>query len=241
MLRLVLCDDERLALQRLRQLLAPHPGFQIVGEAGSKAAALKLIRKERPDALFLDVQMPGASGFDLIKSLPHPPKLIMITAYAKYAVQAFDVEAVDYLVKPVTPQRFAQALQRLKAACTKRSAPKETLTRIEDQICLHTPQQTLVVPVRSIPLLQADGDFTRIHVPNSAPLMICHPLGSYEKTLPFPPFARIDRSHIINLNHITRVERKSRDEANLVLDGVKDKIPMGRAAQLRLKDHLPKG
>ena len=241
MLRVVLCDDERLALQRLRQLLAPHSGFQIVGEASTKAAALRLIRKERPDALFLDVQMPGASGFDLLKSLSHPPKFIMITAYAKYAVQAFDVEAIDYLVKPVTPQRFAQALRRLQAACTKRSIPTGTLKRTNDQICLRTPQQTHVVPVRSIPLLQADGDFTRIHVPNSTPLMICQPLGSYEKILPFPPFARIDRSHIINLDHITRVERKSRDEANLVLEGVKEKIPIGRAAQLRLKDQLPKG
>ena len=239
MLRVVLCDDERLALQRLRQLLAPHPDFQIVGEASNKATALKLIRKERPDALFLDVQMPGASGFDLLKSLSNPPKFIMITAYAKYALQAFDVEAVDYLVKPVTPQRFAQALQRLKAAC-KRSIPTVALKRTDDQICLRTPQQTLVVPVRSIPLLQADGDFTRIHIPNSAPLMICQPLGNYEKILPFPPFARIDRSHIINLDHITRVERKSRDEANLVLEGVKDKIPIGRAAQLRLKDQLLK-
>jgi len=241
MLRVVLCDDERLAIQRLRQLLAPHPNFQVVGEANTKATALKLIRKERPDALFLDVQMPGASGFDLLKSLSNPPKFIMITAYAKYALQAFDVEAVDYLVKPVTPQRFAQALHRPKAASSKRSIPTGTLKRTDDQICLRTPQQTLVVPVRSIPLLQADGDFTRIHVPNSAPLMICQPLGSYEKILPFPPFARIDRSHIINVNHITRLERKSRDEANLVLEGVSDKIPIGRAAQLRLKDQLPKG
>ena len=240
MLRVVLCDDERLALQRLRQLLAPHPNFQIVGEANTKAAAIKLIRKERPDALFLDVQMPGATGFDLLKALHPPPKTVMVTAYAKYALQAFDLEAIDYLIKPVTPQRFAQALHRLVTACTKKTVISKTPYSLQDRICLRTPHHSMVVPIDSIPLLQADGDFTRIHIPNSAPLMICQPLGSYEKILPFPPFARIDRSHIINLNHITRVERKSRDEANLVLEGVNDKIPIGRAAQLRLKDQLPK-
>ena len=241
MLRVVICDDERLALQRLRQLIAPHPNFQIVGEANTKAAAIKLIRKERPDALFLDVQMPGATGFDLMKALHPPPKTVMVTAYAKYALQAFDLEAIDYLIKPVTPQRFAQALHRLVTACTKKPIISKTPYSLQDRICLRTPHQSMVVPIDSIPLLQADGDFTRIHIPNSAPLMICQPLGSYEKILPFPPFARIDRSHIINLNHITRLERKSRDEANLVLEGVKDKILIGRAAQLRLKDQLPKG
>ena len=241
MLRVVLCDDERLALQRLRQLIAPHPNFQIVGEANTKAAAIKLIRKERPDALFLDVQMPGATGFDLLKALHPPPKTVMVTAYAKYALQAFDLEAIDYLIKPVTPQRFAQALHRLVTACTKKTVISKTPYSLQDRICLRTPHQSMVIPIDSIPLLQADGDFTRIHIPNSAPLMICQPLGSYEKILPFPPFARIDRSHIINLNHITRLERKSRDEANLVLEGVNDKIPIGRAAQLRLKDQLPKG
>ena len=240
MLRVVLCDDERLALQRLHQLIAPHPNFQIVGEANTKAAAIKLIRKERPDALFLDVQMPGATGFDLLKALHPPPKTVMVTAYAKYALQAFDLEAIDYLIKPVAPQRFAQALHRLVTACTKKTVISKTPYSLQDRICLRTPHQSMVVPIDSIPLLQADGDFTRIHIPNSAPLMICQPLGSYEKILPFPPFARIDRSHIINLNHITRLERKSRDEANLVLEGVNDKIPIGRAAQLRLKDQLPK-
>jgi len=240
MLRVVLCDDERLALQRLRQLLAPHTNFKIVGEASNKAAALKLIRRERPDALFLDIQMPGATGFDLLKALHPPPKTVMVTAYAKYALQAFDLEAIDYLIKPVTPQRFAQALHRLVTACAKKAAISKTPYSLQDRICLRTPHQSMVVPIDSIPLLQADGDFTRIHVPNSAPLMICQPLGSYEKILPFPPFARIDRSHLINLKKITRIDRKSRDEANLILEGVKDKIPIGRAAQLRLKDQLPK-
>lgn len=240
MLRVVLCDDERLALQRLRQLLSTHPGFQIVGEANSKETALRIIRKEKPHALFLDIQMPGATGFDLLKALHPPPKTVLVTAYAKYATQAFDIEAVDYLIKPVSPQRFAQALHRLEIACAHVRAPKNTPYSMDDRICLQTPQQTVVLPIRSIPLLESDGDFTRIHLPKAAPLMICHPLQSYEKILPAPPFARLDRFHLVNLKSIIRLDRKSRDMANLVLDGVSQPIPIGRAAQLRLKDRLPK-
>ena len=111
---------------------------------------------------------------------------------------------------------------------------------MDDRICLQTPQQTVVVPIRSIPLLEADGDFTRIHLPNSSPLMICHTLHSYEKILPAPPFARIDRFHLVNINSIVRLDRKSRDVAHLILDGVPQPIPIGRAAQLRLKDQFSK-
>lgn len=240
MLRVVLCDDERLAIQRLRQLLSNHSEFQIVGEANSKETALRVIRKEKPHVLFLDVQMPGATGFDLLRALHPPPKTVMVTAYAKYATQAFDIEAVDYLIKPVSPQRFAQTIHRLETACAKKSSSKNTPYSAEDRICLQTPQQTVVVPIRSIPLLEADGDFTRIHLPNSTPLMICHTLHSYEKILPAPPFVRMDRFHLINLNSIVRLDRKSRDTANLILEGVPQPIPIGRAAQLRLKDQLPK-
>lgn len=239
MLRLVLCDDEHLALQRLRQLLAPHPNFKIVGEASSKATALQLIRKEKPDALFLDIEMPGATGFDLLKSLHPPPKTIIVTAHTKYAPHSFDLEAVDYLIKPVRPQRFAQALHRLEVACSQKKDAARPSYRLEDRICLQSPHQTVVVPINSIPLLRADGDFTHIYQIQDTPVMICHTLTSYEKILPCPPFVRLDRSHLINLNHVVRVDRKSRDQACLILQGVKESVPIGRAAQLRLKSQLP--
>ena len=239
MLRVAVIDDERLARQGIRQLLAAHPTLQLVGEADSKDSALALIRQKKPDGIFLDIRMPGGTGFELIQALDTPPKVVMVTAHAEHAVQAFDIEAVDYLLKPVKPARFAQAVQRLQAACALGSAARsEPSFSPEDHICLRTPQRTLTVPVSNLLLLQAEGDFTRIFLKSSPPLMICTPLRQYEKLLPSPPFTRLDRSLILNLQATLNLKRKSRDEACLMLEGVNEEIPLGRTAQVRLFERL---
>jgi len=239
MLRVAVIDDERLARQGIRHLLAAHPRLQVVGEADSKESALALIQQEKPDGIFLDVHMPGGTGFDVLQALDAPPKVVMVTAHAEHAIQAFDIEAVDYLLKPVKPARFAQAVQRLQAACAPALAsdPEPTFTP-EDHICLRTPQRTITVPVRDILVLQAEGDFTRIYLKNATPLLICMPLGQYEKLLPSPPFARLDRSLILNLQTPLNLCRKSRDEASLLIDKTNQEIPIGRTAQQRLRDAL---
>ena len=239
MLRVALIDDERLARQAIRHMLAAHPRLQVIGEADSKESALALIQQEKPDGIFLDVHIPGGTGFDVLQALDAPPKVVMVTAHAEHAIQAFDIEAVDYLLKPVTPARFAQAVQRLQAACAPALAsdPEPTFTP-EDHICLRTPQRTITVPVRDILVLQAEGDFTRIYLKNATPLLICMPLGQYEKLLPSPPFARLDRSLILNLQTPLNLRRKSRDEASLILDNTNQEVPFGRTAQQRLRDAL---
>ena len=239
MQRVVIIDDEALARKGLKRLLSTHPGFKVVGEADGKESALELIRNEKPDAIFLDVQMPGATGFELLEELHPAPKVVMVTAHAEHAMHAFDVQAVDYLLKPVSPERFAQALRRIEAAdaVPGSAAPKPSYA-MEDRICLRTPQRTVVAPIGSIPALQADGDFTRIFFKDAPPLMICHPIREYEGTLPFPPFLRIDRSHIVNLDLMVRLDRHSRDEALLILEGVPQGIPLARTAQQRLKSFL---
>jgi two-component system LytT family response regulator len=239
MLRVAVIDDERLARQGIRHLLAAHPRLQVVGEADSKESAQALIQQEKPDGIFLDVHMPGGTGFDLLRSLDAPPKAVMVTAHAEHAIQAFDIEAVDYLLKPVTPARFAQAVQRLQAACAQAPTPyPEPAFSSQDHICLRTPQRTITVPVRDLLVLQAEGDFTRIYLKNSPPLMICVPLGQYKKLLPSPPFARLDRSLIINLQAPLQLRRKSRDEASLLIDKTNQEIPLGRTAQQRLRDAI---
>ena len=109
MLRVAVIDDERLARQAIRQLLAAHPSLQLVGEADSKDSALALIRQEKPDGVFVDIRLPGGTGFELIQSLDAPPKVVMVTAHAEHTLQAFDIEAIDYLLKPVRPSRLCSA------------------------------------------------------------------------------------------------------------------------------------
>lgn len=239
MLRVAVIDDERLARQAICQLLAAHPSLQLVGEADSKDSALALIRQEKPDGVFVDIRLPGGTGFELIQSLDAPPKVVMVTAHAEHALQAFDIEAIDYLLKPVRPARFAQAVQRLQAACASgAAAQREPRLSPEDHICFRTPQRTVTVPVRDLILLKAESDFTRIFLKSSPPLLICALLGQYEKLLPSPPFTRLDRSLILNTQATLNLKRKSRDEACLILEGVQEEFPLGRTAQMRLFERL---
>src|SRR6202012_2897759 len=171
MLRLILIDDERLARQSMRQLLAKHPQVEIVAEAENMAQGLKLIQEHRPDAIFLDVQMPGADGFQLLEKLDPAPKTVFVTAHAQHAVKAFEVHAIDYLLKPVRPERLAQTLARLGEET---GSGKETqIYRPNDKICLHTAGWTTVASLPDLILLKADGDFTRFFIESHNPLLIC--------------------------------------------------------------------
>jgi two-component system LytT family response regulator len=237
MLRVVIVDDERLARQGLRQLLADVSGVTVVGEADCVRMAGELIAREKPDAVFLDIQMPGADGFSLLESLEVRPAIVFVTAHAEHAARAFDVEAVDYLLKPVRPERLEAAVRRVRSGLGDGQGFSEGY-QPGDRICFRTPQRTIVVPLAAVAALEADGDFTRIHLPGIPPLMICHPLGAYEKVLPAPLFLRLDRSLIVNADRILGSERRSRDAANLLIAGVSVPFSLGRTAQARLKEYL---
>lgn len=237
MLRVILVDDEPLARRGLRQLLAAHGNVTIVGEACDVGAARKVIAAEKPDAVFLDIRMPGGDGFSLVADATPAPKVVFVTAHSEHAARAFEVEAVDYLLKPVRPERLSAAIHRLEVACGSREMAS-TVYQATDRLCLRTPQRTLVTPLRSVAALVADGDFTRFIIRNEKPLLICHSLGSYERVLPAPPFLRLDRSVIVNLDLVSRSERRSRDEAQLAFDGIAEPLVIGRTAQARLREAI---
>ena len=237
MLRVALVDDERLARQALRQSLARMPDLEIVGEADGVAAARSLLSAKKPDAVFLDIRMPRADGFELLKEVERPPKVVFVTAHSEHAVRAFEVEAVDYLLKPVRATRLAIAVQRLRAACGLNAAAESTYSP-GDRICLRTPGRTLVATLDTLTVLEADGDFTRIFVAGEPALMICQNLGAYVRQLPNPPFLRVDRSRIVNMDRITKIERVSRDDTLLHLAGIGEPLRVGRVAHSRLRDAL---
>jgi two-component system LytT family response regulator len=238
MLRVLIIDDERLARQHLRQLLAGRDDVEIAGEASSVSEALALIEKEKPNSLFLDIEMPKSNGFRLLldlkmggrnKSLP----VVVVTAHAKHAVEAFEFEAVDYLLKPVTAARLDLALDRLRFKSLG-SFPWQST----DRICFKTPERTVIAESSEIVALEADGDFTRIYIEGEHPLMICHNLSHYEKTLPSPPFIRLDRSLMINRWRVAKIEPIGHDHENLSLTGITTPFLLGRTAHLRLASAL---
>lgn len=236
MLRVALVDDEPLARQGLRRMLASHKEVEIVAEADRVSVATPLILKEKPDAVFLDIRMPGPDGFELLRTLDPSPKIVFVTAHSNHAVRAFDVQAVDYVLKPVRPERLAAAVARLRIACS--SMEQSPAYAAGDRICLRTPQRTVLAPLQDVAALEADKDFTRFHIAGEAPILICHSIGEYARTLPSPPFLRLSRSLVINTSRIARADHPSRNETRLWLKGIPVPFRLGRAARARLNDHL---
>lgn len=237
MLRVMVVDDERLARQSLRQSLAQIDGVELVAEAENVAEARAAYSVARPHAVFLDIRMPREDGFSFLDGLAETPRVVFVTAYSEHAVKAFEVEAVDYLLKPVRPKRLADAVARLREACGL-NAPVEKRYDRNDRICLRTPGRTVVAPFEKVLLLEADGDFTRFVIAGEAPLMICQKLGAYERVLPSPPFVRVNRSLVLNMDAFLRSQRVTRDEERVWLNGLAEPVTLGRTAQQRLREAL---
>jgi two-component system, LytTR family, response regulator len=226
-LRVVIVDDEPLAIRAMRRLLAAHADVSIVGTADDLPGAIAIIRGTRPDLVLLDIELGRGNGFDVLAGLDPPPRIIFVTAHARYAVEAFAVAAADYLLKPVLPERLAESLARIARA----APPRQPLT-------LRMPGRTVVVEPQAIVALTAEGDFTRVHLAGQDSLLILRTLTQFEEALPSPPFERISRSMILNLERVRHTASRGRDRAQVVLEGLEMPLPLGRVAALRLRAAL---
>ncbi len=204
-MRALIIDDERLAREELRALLAAHPEIEVVGEAANGPQARARIAELRPELLFLDIQMPEQTGFELLDVLEPPlPQVIFVTAYDRFALQAFESNALDYLVKPVEPERLARAVARL-ALAEKPALAAEGPLAAEARVFVRDGDRCWFVPVRDLVLLEADGSATRVYFGRDKPLL-ARALTVLESRLPADRFFRINRSQIINLQCIESIE-----------------------------------
>lgn len=206
-MRALIIDDERLARNALRRLLKEHPEVEVIAEAANPDEAIRAIHKAWPDILFLDVEMPGGSGFDLLEKLEDVPVVIFTTAYDEYAVRAFEVSALDYLVKPITAERLMAALVRAQRALA--SIPKEPSNSrgacAHHQIFVRDGERCWIVRLNDISLMESEGSYTRLHFGGNAPL-VYRSLSAIEQRLGPTTFFRANRSQIINLGWIEAVE-----------------------------------
>jgi two-component system LytT family response regulator len=212
-MRAVIVDDERLARNELRRLLARHPEVEVVGEAASAEAARRVIHALEPDLLFVDVQMPGETGFDLVASLDAVPLVVFATAYDEYALQAFEVSALDYLVKPIEPKRLAQSVDRLLAA-DRRSTGPETATagadtgvdRLseEDRVFVADGNRYWLIDLGRIRLFESADNYAQAFFDDRSP-MIRRSLNQLEEKLDPRVFFRANRSQIINIKAIRAI------------------------------------
>ena len=206
-MKTLLIDDERLARNELRRLLVAFPHIEIVGEARTAQQARELIGSVRPDLVFLDVQMPGETGLELLESLEPPaPRVIFTTAHDEFAVKAFELNALDYLLKPVDPARLATALARLeeRSAVAPAAAPTGRLAN-EDKVFVREGDRCWFVEVRTIRLLESEGNYTRVHFADAQPQLL-RSLNAMEERLDAKFFFRANRRQIINLAWVEKIE-----------------------------------
>lgn len=227
MIAALIVDDEAPARDELRYLLGAHPDVVVVGEAPSPRAALELLGEAKPDVVFLDVERPVAP---LVRERAAPPAVVFVTAHAEYAVDAFAVEAFDYLLKPVDPERLARVLERLRERSAESAAPVEKIAVVGGG-----GTEVLLDPDQ-IHYVQADGDYSRIHTYDRAYLCTSS-LGALEERLG-PRFARVHRSHVVNLAKVTGVRREP-DKLRLQLaDAERTELDVARRQARLLRDRL---
>jgi two-component system, LytTR family, response regulator len=201
-MKAMIIDDEPPARRELRRLLADFSWVEIIGEAGNIEQAADMIESFAPDLLFLDIQMPGGSGFDLLTRLEHVPAVIFTTAHDEHAVRAFEVDALDYLLKPIDPARLAEALTRVKRAHAERTPrPDDVL----EQLFVRDGDRCWFVPLREVRLLSSEGNYIRLSWGERRP-MLGRALAALERRLDPNRFFRANRRQIINLDFIEHVE-----------------------------------
>jgi two-component system LytT family response regulator len=231
----LLVDDERLARSELRRLLEAHPDVRVIGEAANADEAVARLADLEVDLLFLDVQMPGASGFDLLERLDSVPLLIFTTAYDEYAVRAFEVNAFDYLLKPIRPERLAATLERTRRAWAARSASGRARS-VSDRVFVRDGERCWIIALADIALCEAEGNYTRVHFGTNRPL-IRRSLQTLEARLDPAVFFRVSRSHIVNLRFIEAMAPAVDDSYTVRLRGGQ-LVPVSRRQSRRLRDTL---
>jgi two-component system, LytTR family, response regulator len=233
----IIVDDERLARKELISMLKEYPDINISGEAGSVDSALDVIKETKPDVIFLDIQMPGSSGFTLLDKINPNTKIIFVTAFDEYAIRTFEVNALDYLLKPVNPLRLKSTIERLYH----NGSNKQIISRkfaYEDSIFLLINSQMRFIKINSITSINASGDYTEILTSGSIKGLTSKTMREWETRLPESHFIRIHRATIINLNYVQKIEEWFSNSYYVYLKGIEQPFTMSRRYASIIKEKL---
>lgn len=240
MLRVVAVDDEPSALADITRHIQASPRLRLVGTADTLADARQLLEQSKPDAAFFDIELRGGDAFAIIGSLPVLPKIVFVTAHSRHAALAFDIEAVDFLVKPILPERFAIATRRLERAVaidkTMRTIARRPFAESSITITGHREQH--VVRTGDIRALVAEGDYTRLLLAKSTSLLAGQSLGRIERLLPSPPFVRLSRSVILNLARVISTQSLHTAKISVKCEDRDEPVILGRSAATKLRHYL---
>lgn len=234
-LKAIIVDDERLARVNLKKLLLPHPEIEIVGEAGSCQGAVDMINMFNPKLIFLDIQLGGETGFDLLEMIDSSIKIIFVTAFDEYAIRAFEVNAIDYLLKPVNPERLKVSIDKVII--------REKAQKIEprnydysDRIYVRLNNYaSRFIKISSIASIEPVGNYTKIITIEGKHCLVLKTLKQWEEELPENNFVRIHRSSIVNIEHVDRIEKNSNSRQKAYLKNIPEPIEVSRRYAKRLK------
>jgi two-component system LytT family response regulator len=240
LLRVVIVDDEPLARTVVREYLKDHPGVEVVAECGNGFDAVKAVAELAPDLVFLDVQMPKLTGFEVLELIGRSVAVIFITAYDQYALRAFEVHAVDYLLKPFSEERFAEALSRARERLASRAPAADIEALVADarprqnveRVLIRDGSQVHVLPVERIDYVEAQDDYVCFKA-DGRQYLKDQTMGALEAQLDPARFVRIHRSYFLNIERIAKVELYAKDSRVAILrDGTR--LPVSRAGYARL-------
>jgi len=238
-MRALIVDDERLARKELTNLLQEFQEIEIVGEAVNAEDAEEKINSLKPDLLFLDIQMPGKTGFELLESLDSVPDVVFTTAYDEYALKAFDYNAMDYLLKPIEPDRLKETVSKLINRNTKQEVRTESQPQKlgpNDRVFVKDGDKCWFVKLENIRLFESDGNYIKIYFDNFKP-MIHKSLNALDEKLDDRSFFRASRKHIINLTWVESIESWFNGGLMVVLRGG-DKVEVSRRQAARFKEMM---
>ena len=234
----IIIDDERLARVELRRLLTPFKEINIVGEAVNADDALSKISELNPDLIFLDIQMPGKNGFELLEELDSVPKVVFTTAYDEYALKAFEYNALDYLLKPIEPKRLEEAIKKIIETNKKERISEDTQSVLteNDQVFVKDGDRCWFVKLTNVRLFESEGNYVRLYFDDNKPLIL-RTLNYLDERLDDRSFFRANRKHIINLKWIDNIEPWLNGGLLVKLKGGM-KIEVSRRQAIKFKDKL---
>jgi two-component system, LytTR family, response regulator len=238
--KVLIIDDERLARNELKKLLQDFPTIEIIGEAANADEGIEKIESLSPDLIFLDIQMPGKTGFDMLAELDSAPHVIFTTAYDEYALKAFEVNALDYLMKPIEPKRLADSLQKLQQAEEKEMAAALAANRgiltEADQVFVKDGERCWFVKLGEVRLFESVGNYAKVFFGTNKPLIL-KSLNALEERLDDRVFFRANRKHIVNLRMIEKIEPYFNGGLLLDLQGG-EKVEVSRRQAVKFKEMM---
>lgn len=213
--RVIVIDDERSAREELKSALKGYAGFEVIGEAKNADEAKEQIIAKRPDLIFLDIQMPEKNGFELLESLDEVPIVIFTTAFNQYAVQAFEINALDYLMKPIREERFAKAIEKYRNSVNQKNAGDKVLPA-DRQIFIKDGEKCYFIRLSDIYMIESVDNYSRLYFEQKKVLMK-RSLRQWEEMLDATQFFRISRTHIINTQYIQQVNSEAKGKLTIRL------------------------